>query len=61
MFFVRFKCPKCGELFRVFRFLVTSQSTKDCPKCGAQEVPVVEDDAVILAAEEKRESCGSFG
>ena len=60
MMFVRFKCQECGEEFRALRLLVTSDTTRRCPKCGAEGVPPIPEDARILKLEEK-DNCSSFG
>ena len=57
---VRFKCPSCGEVFRKLKFFVTAESTYICPKCGAGDVPMVEEDADRLKLEAK-DGCSSHG
>lgn len=60
MLFVRFKCPKCGEVFKKLGLMAKSDSTAMCPKCGEANVPLIEEDALYLKRiEDKR--CSSYG
>lgn len=60
MFYVRFRCPGCGETFRKLRILVDSEARRKCPHCGTPGVPPVEEDALALRLAEK-DRCSSHG
>lgn len=60
MQYVRFKCPNCGEDFKMLKVFATSDTTRMCPKCGTRQVPMIPEDRDMLKLEEK-DRCSGFG
>lgn len=60
MLYVRFKCPNCGEEFKMLKVFATSDTTRMCPKCGARNISMIPQDRDTLKLEEKGR-CSGFG